>query len=83
MGNRFLGRRSSEKVYITVKGRVGVGKSGVCNVIRDALKAHYGPHIDVVAEELTADINMLGEQGLHHPHPDHTQFVIKEECDHG
>ncbi|MBW6608221.1 hypothetical protein KXT90_24960, partial [Salmonella enterica subsp. enterica serovar Weltevreden] len=73
--------RSGNRVIITVKGGVGSGKTGVCNVIRDALKAHYGPHIEVVAEELNSDINMLGEKGLHHPHPDHTQFVIKEELD--
>lgn len=83
MGNRFLNRRDGERIYISVKGRVGGGKTGVCNVIRDALKAHYGPHIDIEAQELNQDINQLGVEGLAHPHPDHVKFIIKEECDHG
>lgn len=81
MGNRFLNRRGSERVTITVKGSVGAGKTGVCAVIKAALLAHYGPHIEVVADELQADINMLGENGLQHPHPDHTKFIIQEELE--
>lgn len=81
MGNRFLNRRDSQRVTISVKGTVGSGKTGVCAVIRKALKEHYGPHIDVVAEELDSDINMLGDGGLAHPNPDRVKFIIKEELE--
>ena len=65
-----------EEIRIEVRGRVGVGKTGVCDVIRKALKAHYG-NVEVIAKELDSDLNQLSE--LQHPHPDNITFVIVEE----
>lgn len=66
-------------IEVSVSGAVGVGKTDVCRVIRQALVDAYGPHAQVASYELaveTASVNKFAA-----PDVAGTVFVIREQVD--
>ena len=65
-----------DKITVAVSGDVGVGKTAVSLIIRDALLSHG---VECTAEELEQDLRMIGGKPLL-DNPDKVFVEIKEEC---